>query len=142
VVSELREILHQQTGRNICLCVCVTSYRYLPIVLCLSLPNIRILQVYRTLDILFIPYSNIPLGLSTLHGPWFVTQTRDKTVTKVWRSLNTLERHYLLTYLLTPRSRVLLEKLTGLQLVKKFPTFYGTRRFITAFKIACHLSLS
>ena len=39
---------------------------------------------------------------------------------------------YLLTYLLTPWCRVLLEKLTGLQLVKKFPTFHGTRRFITA----------
>jgi len=34
--------------------------------------------------------------------------------------------NYLLTYLLTPWSRVLLEKLTGSQLVKKFPTFYGT----------------
>ena len=41
---------------------------------------------------------------------------------------------YLLTYLLTPWCRVLLEKLTGLQLVKKFPTFLGTRRFITARK--------
>ena len=40
--------------------------------------------------------------------------------------------HYLLTYLLTPRCRVLLEKLTGLQLVKKFPAFHGTRRFISA----------
>jgi len=29
-------------------------------------------------------------------------------------------------HLLTPWSRVLLEKLTGLQLVKKFPAFYGT----------------
>ena len=28
---------------------------------------------------------------------------------------------YLLTYLLTPWCRVLIEKLTGLQLVKKFP---------------------
>ena len=37
-------------------------------------------------------------------------------------------------YLLTPRCRVLLEKLTGLQLVKKFPTFHRTRRFITALK--------
>jgi len=37
-----------------------------------------------------------------------------------------------LCYLLTPRCRVLLEKLTGLQLVEKFPPFYGTRRFITA----------
>jgi hypothetical protein len=37
---------------------------------------------------------------------------------------------------------VLLEKLTGLLLVKKFPAFYGTRKFITAFTSACHLSLS
>jgi len=35
---------------------------------------------------------------------------------------------YVLTYVLTPWSRVLLEKLTGFQLVKKLPTFYGTRR--------------
>jgi len=45
-------------------------------------------------------------------------------------------------YLLIPWSRDLLEKLTGLQLVKKFPAFYGTRRFITALTSACHLSLS
>ena len=49
---------------------------------------------------------------------------------------------YLLTYLLTPRSRVLLEKLASLQLVKKFPAFYGTRRFLTALTRARHLSLS
>jgi len=42
----------------------------------------------------------------------------------------------ILTYLLTPWSRVLLEKLTSLQLVKKFPAFYGTRTFITAFTSA------
>jgi len=35
-----------------------------------------------------------------------------------------------------PWNKVLLEKLTGLQLVKKFSAFYGTRRFITAFTIA------
>jgi len=35
-------------------------------------------------------------------------------------------------YLLTAWCRVLLEKLTGLQLVKKFPAFHGTRKFITA----------
>jgi len=55
-----------------------------------------------------------------------------------------LELH-LLTYLLTkftPWSRVLLEKLTGSQLVKKFPAFYGTRRFITPFTSARHLSLT
>jgi hypothetical protein len=46
------------------------------------------------------------------------------------------------TDLLTPWSRVLLEKLTVYQLVKKFPTFYGTRKFITAFTSAHQLSLS
>ena len=44
---------------------------------------------------------------------------------------------YLLTYLLTTWSRVLLEKLTGFQLVKKLAAFYGTRRFIAAFKSLC-----
>ena len=42
---------------------------------------------------------------------------------------------------LTPWCRVL-EKLTGLQLVKKFPAFHGTRRFITALTSVRHLSLS
>ena len=45
-------------------------------------------------------------------------------------------------YLLTPWCRVLFEKLTGLQLVKKFPAFHGTRRFITALTSVRHLSLS
>jgi len=45
-------------------------------------------------------------------------------------------------YLLTPWRRVLLEQLTGLQLVKKFPAFHGTRRFITALTSVRHLSLS
>ena len=44
------------------------------------------------------------------------------------------------TYLL--RGAVLLEKLTGLQLVKKLPAFHGTRRFITALTSVHHLSLS
>jgi hypothetical protein len=43
--------------------------------------------------------------------------------------------------LLTPWSRVL-EKLTGFLLVEKFPTYYGTRRLITAFTRAGHMSLS
>ena len=50
--------------------------------------------------------------------------------------------HSIFTYLLTPWCRVLLEKLTGLQLVKKFPTFHGTRRFIPALTSVSHLSLS
>ena len=47
-----------------------------------------------------------------------------------------------LTYLLTPWCGVLLQKLTGLQLVKKFPAIHATRRFITALTSVRHLSLS
>jgi hypothetical protein len=45
-----------------------------------------------------------------------------------------------LTYLFTPLSTVLLEELTGFRLVKKYPAFYGTRRFITAVTSARCLS--
>ena len=45
-------------------------------------------------------------------------------------------------YLLTPWYRFLLEKLTSLQPVKKFPAFHGTRRFITALTSVRHQSLS
>ena len=50
--------------------------------------------------------------------------------------------HYSVSYLLTAWCRVLLEQLTGLQLVKKFPAFHGTRRFITTLTRVSHLSLS
>jgi hypothetical protein len=49
---------------------------------------------------------------------------------------------FITTYLLIPRSSVLLEKLTSSQLIKKFLAFYGTRRFNIAFTSARHLSLS
>ena len=49
---------------------------------------------------------------------------------------------YIYIYLLTPWCKIRLEKLTGLQLVKKSPAFHGTRRFITALPIVRHLSLS
>jgi hypothetical protein len=49
---------------------------------------------------------------------------------------------YLSTYLFTPWSTVLLVKLNGFQLVKKFLPPYGTRSFLTAFTSAYHLSLS
>jgi len=46
---------------------------------------------------------------------------------------------YLLSYLL---NYLMEQSTTGIQLVKKFRTFCGTRRFNTAFKSARHLSLS
>jgi hypothetical protein len=58
------------------------------------------------------------------------------------RPLLTYLLTYLPTYLPTPRTGILLEKLTGLQLVKQLPTFYGTLKFITAFTSARQLSLS
>jgi len=48
---------------------------------------------------------------------------------KILQSSNEPLLTYLLTYLL--HGAVLLEKLPDLQLVKKFPAFHGTRRFIT-----------
>ena len=49
---------------------------------------------------------------------------------------------FLSSYSLTPWCRVPLEKLTGLQLVKKFPAFHGTQRFITALTIVRQMSVS
>ena len=67
-------------------------------------------------------------------------------ISSSWKSLKRSKRFSsqktIITYLLTPWCRVLLEKLTGLQLVKKFPAFHATRRFITALTSVLHLSLS
>jgi hypothetical protein len=46
------------------------------------------------------------------------------------------------TYLLTPWSRVLLEKLTGFAASQEIPRIYGTPKFITVPTGARHLSLS
>ena len=46
------------------------------------------------------------------------------------------------TYLLTPWSRVLLEKLTGSPASQEIPRIFGTRKFLTVFTSARQLSLS
>ena len=46
------------------------------------------------------------------------------------------------TYLLTPWSRVVLEKLTGSAAIQEIPRIFGTRRFLTVPTSARHLSLS
>ena len=46
------------------------------------------------------------------------------------------------TYLLTPWSSVLLEKLTGSAASQEIPRFFGTQRFITVLTSAHHLFLS
>jgi hypothetical protein len=68
---------------------------------------------------------------------------REKHRMQSWSSLkyhpSTLP---IFTYSIAPWHRVLLEKLTGSQVVKKFPAFYGTQRFISIFTNSHHLSLS
>ena len=49
---------------------------------------------------------------------------------------------YLLAYLLTPWSRVLLEKLNGSAASQEIPRIFGTRKFITVLTSARQLSLS
>jgi hypothetical protein len=81
-----------------------------------------------------------PGGSSTVH---IYTQTVHRTTQNkqcieqyknVWKNSSVSS--------LTPWSRVLLEKLTGSQLITKFPAFYGTRMFITVFTSVRHVSLS
>jgi hypothetical protein len=97
---------------------------------------------------LFTPWSRVLLekltGLQLVKKfPAFYGTGRFLTALTSARHLSlSITGPYLLTYLLTPWSRVLLEKLTGLQLFKKFPAFYGTRRFLTELTSARHLSLS
>ena len=78
-------------------------------------------------------------------GSWNICkQYRHKASHYSQNALNSLHETLIrLTYsILSPWCRVLLEKLTGLQLVKKFPAFHGTRRFIIALTSVRHRSLS
>ena len=59
-----------------------------------------------------------------------------------WPLNKNTSRNHKQTYLITPWCRVLLQKLTGLQLVKRFPAFHGTRRSITALTSVRQLSVS
>ena len=81
--------------------------------------------------------------VQTIYWNWMSVQAEsthvDACVARTWISCRCVPCHprcahrtSILTYLLTPRCRVLPEQLTGLQPVKKFPAFHGTRRFITA----------
>ena len=49
---------------------------------------------------------------------------------------------YIYIYILTPWSRVFLEKLTGSAASQEAPSIFGTRKFVIVFTSARHLSLS
>ena len=67
----------------------------------------------------------------------------DSQIAMAWSVISTTVylTDQLTTNQLTPFSTDLPENLTVSQLVKKFPAFYGTARFITAFTTTHHLSL-
>ena len=87
-----------------------------------------------------IPFSLNSGFLSVSRGPNFSTSFKRSAL---WPWIPEAKMtHVFYIHLLNPWSRVLLEELTGSQVVKKFPAFHGTWRFITVFTIARHLYLS
>ena len=88
------------------------------------------------------------VALRTFLATKWVHQLFPQESARLWANASSIDAKWLprhrisMAYWLTPLSRVFLEKLTGFQLVKNFPAFYWTRRFITAFISARHLSLS
>ena len=74
---------------------------------------------------------------SRLPATYLHPRVRHGTIRRHWN-----DGKYLLTYILTPMSRVLLEKLTGSAASQEIPRIFGTRRFITLLTSARHLSLS
>ena len=77
-------------------------------------------------------------------GPHYAQRTCKSPEVQSLYYLRSSERKNIdsFTYALTPWRIIIPEKLIGFQLVKKFPAFYGTPKFITAFTRACYLSLS
>jgi hypothetical protein len=65
-------------------------------------------------------------------------ESQDISPHLLWENSIADNRHYSpFQDSLTPWSRVILEKLTVVQPVNKFPAFYAARRFITMFTTAC-----
>jgi hypothetical protein len=95
---------------------------------------------------LFLPHSNnFTINWMTFihyHTQRRAYESRDELCCRHGWPNGWQNKYYLHTYLLTAWSRVLLEKLTGCHLLKKYLAFHRNRRFITAFTNALRLSLS
>ena len=92
------------------------------------------------LDLTVLPKWNCTC--SKLKIPQILSIKRCKYLIWIKHTIKNASKLYLLTYLLTPRSRVLPDKLTCSLLIKKIPTIYGDVKFLTSFTEARHLSLS
>ena len=126
----------------------------------MSWRSILILSSHHTciFQVVSFPQVSPPKPCTHISSPQYLLHALSISFFSIWSSKQYSERrtnhshiHYVVfctpflpcpSYLLTPWCRVLLKKLTGLQLVKKFPAFYGTRRLITVLTSVCHLSLS
>jgi hypothetical protein len=103
--------------------------------LCYKNPKSNGLKVVNSVNLSFIGIMQGIWWISTMLVQWFEQLNK-------YNGHKSRTEWYTPYSLLTPWSRVLLEKLTSLQLVKKFPVFYGTQRFIITFISARHLFLS
>ena len=76
------------------------------------------------------------LYLLSCRGPY-------DTIVHIYIYIHALHHHkpLFICHILTAYSRSLPQKLTGFQLVKKFPAFYGTRKCITVLTSVRHMSL-
>ena len=95
-------------------------------------------KVFRTSSSPRAPFTSVPDVRTDRYDHLRVLPT---TFEEPSQLSDVLHRYYVTT---TPTSwcRIMLEKLKVSQPVKKFVSLYGTRRFITAFTTAYHLSLS
>jgi hypothetical protein len=111
-------------------------------------------MVARTLPVLFISFRkffSFRLHVTDEKQTHFLIKFMLRIVTQIYQHftylltyLFTYLLNYLLTYLLTyllHGAESFLRSWLVLQLVKKFPAFYGTRKFITVLTSARHLSI-
>ena len=121
---------------------------FAPIFFTVHLKVLRILfWILQTMDMwkIFVLGQRIRLHIGYVDkwiNEYFVFKYLGRKCEGKFVNLTSLETAFKRTRTLTPWSRVLLEKITGFELVKKFPAFYGTRKFFTAFTSARHMSLS
>jgi hypothetical protein len=113
------------------LSLCLTKERYKPLV------GLSLYAYFVSTKTTFTYLPWTPLKVSPVSVPIFFNGWTTYSMFLTQRLI--LQTVNLLSYLLAPWSRVLLEKLTGFHIVEKFPAFCGTRRFITAVTSAGHL---